>query len=115
MGPRAFPHGTTVDTYFRGWRSDGTWQQMHMRRGRAVGRNAGRRRAPRAMKMDRQTGGTGEGGAARGEAAGKSAAGRKRHGVVATVGFGVCVIGTAAHLHDRHGGKMVVRELFQQP
>lgn len=53
--PRDFPPWTTVWTYFRNWRNDGTWQTLHDALRDRVRQADGRQLSPSAAIIDSQS------------------------------------------------------------
>jgi putative transposase len=53
--PRNFPNWSTVWTYFRHWRNDGTWERIHTALREAVRRKLGREPTPSAAIIDSQS------------------------------------------------------------
>jgi putative transposase len=53
--PHEFPPWSTVWSYFRSWRSDGTWKQMHDRLREQTRSKQGRQPTPSAAIIDSQS------------------------------------------------------------
>jgi len=53
--PKEFPPWPTVWTYFRHWRNDGTWEQIHTTLREQVRHKQGRHPTPSAAIIDSQT------------------------------------------------------------
>jgi len=55
MLPHEYPHWKTVYYYFRTWKNDGTWKNIHDRLREKVRVHAGREKEPSAGIIDAQT------------------------------------------------------------
>jgi putative transposase len=53
--PHEFPPWSTVWSYFRRWRNDGTWKRMHTALREQVRVKAGRQPTPSAASIDSQS------------------------------------------------------------
>lgn len=98
--PHDFPPWSTVHTWYRRWRLDGTWQRLNDALVPQVREQAGRDPAPRASAVDSQSVKTTEMGGVRGFDGGKLVKGRKRHVWVDSLGMLLAVQVTAANVQD---------------
>jgi putative transposase len=98
--PHDFPPWSTVHTWYRRWRRDGTWERIHEALRQQVRRQAGRDPSPRSSAVDSQSVKTAGQGGAKGYDAGKKVSGRKRHIWVDSLGLLLAVLVTAADVHD---------------
>src|SRR5438045_4074305 len=98
--PHDFPPWSTVHTWYRRWRTDGTWDKINEALRRQVRRQAGRHPGPRSSAADSQSVKTTPQGGAKGFDNGKKVKGRKRHIWVDGMGLLLAVLVTAADVHD---------------
>jgi len=98
--PHDFPPWSTVHTWYRRWRRDGTWERLHEALRQQVRRPAGRHPGPRSSAADSQSVKTTPQGGAKGFDNGKKVHGRKRHIWVDSMGLLLSVLVTAADVHD---------------
>ena len=102
--PHGFPPWSTVHTWYRRWRRDGTWQRINEILRQQTRRQAGRNPSPRASAADSQSVKTTPQGGVKGFDNGKKVQGRKRHIWVDSMGLLLAVLVTAADVHDSRGG-----------
>ena len=98
--PHDFPPWSTVHTWYRRWRRDGTWQNTNEALRRRVRSAAGRDPSPESSAADSQSVKTGPQGGEHGFDNGKKVSGRKRHIWVDSMGLLLAVLVTAADVHD---------------
>jgi putative transposase len=108
--PRDFPPWRTVYHYFRAWRLNGTWEQIHSAVRERLRIRLGRDPHPSAGVVDSQSANTtGVGGEARGyELGGKKVRGRKRHLLVDTEGLVVKAKVHSAKIPDQDGIRLLL-------
>ena len=109
--PHDFPPSGTVYWYFKQWRDDGTWEQIHAALREQVRRAEGRDPSPSAGVLDSQSVKTTEVGGPCGFDAAKNVKGRKRHVLVDTLGLVWALLVTPADIQDYDGGWMVLESL----
>src|SRR5258706_12207047 len=76
--PKDFPPWSTVHTWYRRWRKDGTWGRLHESLRQQVRTRASRHPSPRTSAVDSQSVKTTELGGVKGFDGGKLVKGRKR-------------------------------------
>lgn len=112
--PGDFPPWQTVYTYFRNWRKDGTWLQIHDQLRMFTRIEQDRHPYPSEGSIDSQSvkiaAGVHE---SVGFDAGKQINGRKRFLSVDTLGLVLRVLVTAADMGEREGGKQVLKRVQQ--
>jgi transposase len=112
--PRDFPAWQTVYTYFRNWRIDGTWIEIHDRLRDWTRADHGRPGSPSEAIIDSQSVATASMiHDAVGYDKAKQIKGRKRHMSVDTLGLVLRVLVTAANVPEREGGKQVLQRVHQ--
>jgi putative transposase len=98
--PKDFPPWSTVHTWYRRWRRDGTWGRIHEALRRQVRTQAGRDPSPRSSAVDSQSVKTPAAGGDSGFDNGKKVKGRKRHIWVDSMGLLLAVLVTTADVPD---------------
>ncbi len=98
--PKDFPPWSTVHTWYRRWRKDGTWTRITEALRQQVRRQAGRNPSPRSSAVDSQSVKTTPVGGPKGFDSGKKVAGRKRHIWVDSMGLLLAVRVTPANVTD---------------
>jgi putative transposase len=98
--PHDFPPWSTVHTWYRRFRRDGTWEKINEALRQQVRQRAGRPPSPRSSAADSQSVKTAPQGGPRGFDNGKKVQGRKRHLWVDSLGLLLAVLVTAADVHD---------------
>lgn len=112
--PHDLPDWQICYHYFRHWKKNGTWKQIHdAMRGR-VRRMAGHQEDPTAGVLDSQSVKTTEEAESRGYDAGKKVKGRKRHLLVDVLGLMLAVWLTPADVQDRDAAAAVLPLASQQ-
>jgi putative transposase len=111
--PRDYGPWSTVYHYFRCWRNEGRWEQIHRHLRELARERARRESTPSAAITDSQSVKTHQGGPRGfdGSQQGKKVSGRKRHVLVDTLGLLLKVVVHPANLHDRLGAKLVLGAL----
>ncbi|WP_442941757.1 IS5 family transposase [Nostoc sp.] len=115
MLPNDFPKWKTVYHYFRQWRQDATWQQIHERLRLWVRVSQNREPSPSEAIMDSQSVETAKTLVSKqvGYDSGKKIKGRKRHIFIDTLGLLIVVVITAANVSEQAGAKKVLSKLHQ--
>jgi len=112
--PEDFPAWQTVYTYFRNWRRDGTWVEIHDRLRQWARVEKQRAPSPSEAIVDSQSvKSAAMVSQAVGFDAGKLTKGRKRFVTVDTLGLVLRVLVTAANVGEREGGKLVLERVKQ--
>jgi putative transposase len=113
--PQDFAPWGTVYHYFRTWKRNGLWVEIHTHLREQVREMEGRQRQPSAAIIDSQSVKSTECSDERGYDAGKKVNGRKRHILVDTIGLLLMVMVLPANIQDRDGARQLLSAFFGQP
>lgn len=107
--PQDFPPWPTVYGYFRRWRDDGTWEEIHAELRAQVRHEAGKDEEATAAIIDSQSVKSSEESSRedKGFDSGKKTNGRKRHILVDTLGLIISLVVHPASIQDRDGATIV--------
>jgi putative transposase len=112
--PKDFAPWRTVYHYFRLWKCNGLWKQVHAHLRDQVRLVEGHERQPSAGILDSQSVKSTECSDQRGYDAGKKVNGRKRHVLVDTLGLILLVLVLPASIQDRDAARQLLGTFFQQ-
>jgi transposase len=113
--PKEYPPYSTVYYYFKKWRNEGSWKQIHDRLVEWVRISEDREPNPSAASIDSQTVPTAVMvSESVGYDAGKKIKGRKRFTMVDTLGLLLIVKVVAADIQERDGAKQLLTEMNKE-
>jgi putative transposase len=110
--PKDFAPWHTVYHYFRQWKRNGLWEQIHTHLREHLRQRGGRQRQATAGIIDSQSVKSTECSDQRGYDAGKKVNGRKRHVLVDTLGLVLWVLVLPAHIQDRDAARQLLERFF---
>ncbi|BDX37480.1 IS5 family transposase [Tenuifilaceae bacterium CYCD] len=112
MLPKEFGAWSTVYYYFRKWLISGTWQRVQARLHMLVREMHSRKPSPSLGIIDSQSVKNSERGVPdKGYDGNKKIKGRKRHIVMDTMGILMCIVVTAANVHDSVAAEQALKRL----
>ena len=112
--PTDFAPWGTVYHYYRLWKGNQLWEQIHTHLQEHVRQREGRQRHATAGIIDSQSVKSTECSDERGYDAGKKVNGRKRHVLVDTLGMGLLVLVLPANIQDRDAARQLLAKFFGQ-
>lgn len=113
--PKDFAPWPTVYHYFRLWKRNQLWEQIHTHLREQVRQVAGRHRHATAAILDSQSVKSTECSGERGYDAGKKVNGRKRHVLVDTLGLVLLMLVLPANIQDRDAARQLLDKFFGRP